>query len=311
MKFKILIILLFFNIAFALDKSEIANFCDSLLAGRKGAIIVAMPYFAQIVCAVGDSDILSGVDKYPPGSVFKVVSSLAALQKNIDPKKTVKCTYFYHTPSGETLHCSWKPGHGIVDMERALSVSCSFYFYHLMDNGLTVADIREMARKFCFDEPPYDSIPCSTIKKFDSKSFKYRFAVGLSGIHTTPYHLLRMISAVANSGLMPNFDDHSLRKIADIPDESWKVVREGLKSSVSDGLCRFAFDSEISAAGKTGTASIPKNPDRTCGWFVGYYPADGIPHWAVVVLVVDGTGFTDAAPIAAEVLQYLKKSESK
>ena len=59
MKFKILIILLFFNIAFALDKSEIANFCDSLLAGRKGAIIVAMPYFAQIVCAVGDNDILS------------------------------------------------------------------------------------------------------------------------------------------------------------------------------------------------------------------------------------------------------------
>jgi len=306
--FIFLAFILFSKPILAIDNSEIANLCDSLLGNRKGAIIVAKPYLAQIICAVGDSDIVSGAEKYPPGSVFKIVSSLAALEKKIDPKNTVRCTYYYPIARGKVLHCSWKPGHGIVDMRRALSLSCSFYFYNLMDNGLAADDIKEMAKILGFDESPYDNISCSTIKKFDTKSFKYRFAVGLTGIYTTPYHLLRMIGTVANAGLMPNFDDNSLTKIADIPDENWQVVRDGLKSSVSEGLCHFAFDNKISAAGKTGTATIPENPDRTCGWFIGYYPADGIPNWAVVVLIVDGTGFTDSAPIGAKILNHLKNT---
>lgn len=70
-------------------------------------------------------------DAYPPGSTFKMVTALAALEAGvITPNETVKCPGHYEV-SGRKFHC-WKGGgHGNVDLEKSLRESCDVYYYDL------------------------------------------------------------------------------------------------------------------------------------------------------------------------------------
>jgi penicillin-binding protein 2 len=68
---------------------------------------------------------------YPPGSVFKIVTAIAALEQGaVHPSDAVSCSgatrVFNHT-----FRCWKRGGHGRVDLRRAIAQSCDVYFYHL------------------------------------------------------------------------------------------------------------------------------------------------------------------------------------
>ena len=68
---------------------------------------------------------------YPPGSTFKMVTSLAALEEGlIGPEDTVWCPGHLEV-SGRRFHCWKRAGHGHVDLNTALKQSCDVYYYDL------------------------------------------------------------------------------------------------------------------------------------------------------------------------------------
>ncbi len=83
---------------------------------------------------------------YPPGSTFKMVTALAALEGGfIDPDETIYCRGHLEV-SGRRFHCWKRAGHGNVDLHRSLRESCDVYYYELaMRTG--IENISEMARR--------------------------------------------------------------------------------------------------------------------------------------------------------------------
>jgi len=83
---------------------------------------------------------------YPPGSTFKLVVALAALEAGlVDPKEKILCTGSIKV-SGNTFHCWRRGGHGQVDLVRSLRESCDVYYYE-MAQRVGIEKISEMARK--------------------------------------------------------------------------------------------------------------------------------------------------------------------
>lgn len=83
---------------------------------------------------------------YPPGSTFKIVTALAAIEEGVlDPEETIYCRG-YTEVSGTRFHC-WKPsGHGNVDLHESLKQSCDCYYYEV-GQRVGIDKIAEMARK--------------------------------------------------------------------------------------------------------------------------------------------------------------------
>lgn len=68
---------------------------------------------------------------YPPGSTFKMVTALAALEAGvITPQTTVRCPGHYDA-GGRRFHCWKRGGHGAVNLEKSLSESCDVYYYDI------------------------------------------------------------------------------------------------------------------------------------------------------------------------------------
>ncbi|MCZ7677093.1 MAG: penicillin-binding protein 2 [Roseovarius sp.] len=83
---------------------------------------------------------------YPPGSTFKMVTALAALEDGqVDPKETVYCPGYVEI-SNRRFHCWKRGGHGSVDLHRSLSESCDVYYYE-MAMRVGIEKISAMARR--------------------------------------------------------------------------------------------------------------------------------------------------------------------
>ena len=82
---------------------------------------------------------------YPPGSTFKMITALAALEAGmVDPEETVRCNGFMEI-SGTRFHCWRSGGHGNVALNESLQVSCDCYYYDIGQRA-TIDRIAEMAR---------------------------------------------------------------------------------------------------------------------------------------------------------------------
>ena len=84
---------------------------------------------------------------YPPGSTFKMVTALAALEAGvIDPEETVYCPGFTEI-SGTRFHCWKSGGHGNINFHESLKQSCDCYYYEVAQR-VGIDRIAEMARRF-------------------------------------------------------------------------------------------------------------------------------------------------------------------
>lgn len=85
-------------------------------------------------------------DAYPPGSTFKLVTALAALEAGtIGPEETVYCPGHLDV-SGTRFHCWRRGGHGNVNLHESLKQSCDVYFYDVSQR-VGIDKIAEMARR--------------------------------------------------------------------------------------------------------------------------------------------------------------------
>ncbi|MEE9465688.1 MAG: penicillin-binding protein 2 [Candidatus Neomarinimicrobiota bacterium] len=262
---------------------------------------------------------------YPPGSTFKVIAAAAALAGGkIDPAATVECNAVY--PFGNRVfHCNVWPGHGVVDLQDALRLSCNIYFYKLIQQIGFEAWI-DMAKQFGFGAPTGIDLPQESLGLVPTPEYmdnKYadvgwtaghllNLVLGQGDLLVTPMQVARMTAAIANGGTLvypqlvldPVLRDNHPPKM-DLPDRVWSYLQSSMYQVVN-GEKGTGFRARVTGAriyGKTGTAQNPHGDGHS--WFTGYLvTSDG--HKVVVTVLVEmgGLGSRVAAPMAGEVFRY-------
>lgn len=267
---------------------------------------------------------------YPPGSIFKIVTTAAALESGrIATTDAYYCPGYYWLggPGGKKFLCWKKEGHGRMDLFQALQNSCNVYFYQA---GLKTGPdaIESMARKFGlgsatgveFPGEKAGLIPGRGMFKggrrhwFDGDTLN--MAIGQGTILFTPLQAAHMISVMAAHGkvyrprvvrdiLQPDGNPYAssapeLIREFKLSDSTWAFLDQALANVVESGTGQASKIPGIAVGGKTGTAQNPHGKDHA--WFVAYAPV-GNPEIAVSVIVENGEkGSVSAAPVARKVL---------
>ena len=280
---------------------------------------------------------------YAPGSVFKVVAAIAALEEGvITPSTTVYCPGYYAV-YGTVFRCHKAAGHGVVDVHKALSQSCNVFFYQA-GVKLDIGRLSSWAKKLGLGSPTGIDLPHEASGLMPSPEWKLRVlkapwyggetvsvAIGQGQVSVTPIQMARLAAVVASGGrLVP---PHLVKSVGGVTvpfepprdlglkPETIRVVREGMRSVVAEGTGRRARIPGLEIAGKTGSAQVvaharlakdPHNPKLMAhGWFICFAPADK-PRIAMAVLVEHGgSGGEAAAPVAHDILtRYFGKGTS-
>jgi len=255
---------------------------------------------------------------YPPGSVFKLVTALAALEAGkITPRTSFECTGAYKlNQTSREFHCWSKYGHGTIALESALQQSCNVYFYKV--GRLVGADgIEQFAKKIGFIKPftlelPHvrqGILPSTKWKRDHLKEKWYQgetmhYSIGQGFVSVTPIQILRLIALIASNGTIV---DPTIIKGIQHPFETVtmnraniRAVKQGMLKAVDtlQGTAHVAKVDFFKVAGKTGTAETVGEPHS---WFAGFFPYND-PHVALVVVIEHGgTGGGKAATVANSV----------
>jgi cell division protein FtsI/penicillin-binding protein 2 len=270
----------------------------------------------------------------PPGSVFKLVTALAALEENLcDQEECFECTKRIQV-GGVPLRCEGL--HGPIAMEEALVKSCNIYFYRLGELAGYETMFR-WAERFGFgartgylDRERYGLTGSYRGFPEGEGRLKYseqgdanlmRFAIGQGAIDdVTPLQVARMMAGIA-TGKLPE-----VRLIARIGERMFEsapatnlaiarnhldLVREAMKQVVIRGTAEpdETLDLDLrpfKVAGKTGTPQVGGGrPSHAC--FAGYFPWDE-PRWSFACFI-ESCGL-HGGEIAAPVLNRILESDA-
>lgn len=266
----------------------------------------AKPFFNRIVQAT-----------YPPGSLYKPVTSLAGLHLGLVGPRSVLDPCNGGMMFGDRFFRCWKrDGHGSVDHVEAMTQSCDTFYYQL-GLRLDIDQLAWAARAFglgrrcsgIFPEEAEGNVP-------DAAWYDRRFgprrwtrgvllnnAIGQGELLATPLQMAVLAGRLATDGRMPDpvFVIDPAAPAVPPPalpfaPEHLRWAREALRETVADGTGRGAALPDVAVAGKTGTAQNPHGEDHA--WFMAWAPA-GAPEVALAVILENaGSGGTEAAPVA-------------
>ncbi|MCA9743411.1 MAG: penicillin-binding protein 2 [Deferribacteres bacterium] len=278
--------------------------------------------------------ILQGL--YPPGSVYKIILAIAALETGtVNPKATVFCPGGFRL--GRRFFGCWnRAGHGNVNMRQAIEQSCNVYFYRIMqrvglENWVKYSKLFRFGQRTNVDltGEAHGLLPDSLY--FDKAYGKGRWsqglllnlAIGQGDLLATPLQVAFYAMSLANRG--KSFRPFIVKEIFDPLAESEKVVPtmpdtvhiRGISASTWDfihqamydvvngakGTAKSANPGLIKVAGKTGTAQAPKGDDHA--WFIGFAPFENPQVAFAIFLENGGGGGANAAPIARSILKLL------
>lgn len=274
-------------------------------------------------------------ERFPPGSVFKVIDSAAALLGDFAPDTVIPGGTEYTPPTaGQAIGNA--PGvscPGDLTLARALAVSCNTAFARLAAEELGADPLRETAAAFGFGDEelqvgrldggglPVAASVTGELQRPDGQDDPPTVAlsaIGQASVQMTPLHGAMLAATVANGGvqmrpyLVEQLQDSDLRPVyraspeelrRPIPGEVAGQLRDMMVGVVTGGTGGNASISGYVVGGKTGTAETGgDNPDH--GWFVGFAIDDGVPVSAVAVFLENagGGGSSEAARIAGQVM---------
>jgi len=274
--------------------------------------------------------------QYPPGSIFKIITAIAALEEEaINTKFHVNCKGAVKI-GNRKFRCWKKEGHGIVSLKRAIIESCDVYFYEV-GRIIGIDTIAKYAYALGLGNPIDMGLAPEKKGLIPTTSWKWRTmgspwylgetfnaAIGQGYVSLTPAQAAIFIAAIANGGkvykptLLKGGHSELINKIVLKPN-TLKVIKEALYGVVNQpkGTGWKARSENILISGKTGTAQVVrlienhyKSKIKDHAWFVAYAPSIN-PKIALSVIVEHGeSGGKVAAPIAKAVIQqYLLKKD--
>lgn len=271
---------------------------------------------------------------YPPGSSFKPLNALIALQAGlINPQTSYYCTGAY---KGGLPRCD-EP-HGQSDLARAIAVSCNTYFSSVFErlmnvNGprnidTTFVEWRKKVSKFSIGERlgidlPNEGKGFMPTAPFYNKMFGANhwrsnsilsLAIGQGELEATPLQLANVECTIANHGFYyrPHLikaigdrkitkEEYTQRNYVGIDGQYFEPVIDGMQQVVETGTARSSQIPGIIMCGKTGTAQNPHGKNHSI--FVAFAPREN-PKIAIAVIVENGgQGAWYAAPIASYIVE--------
>lgn len=247
---------------------------------------------------------------YDCGSVFKMITSAAALENSISVNTTFECCGYLDV-EGVRFHCNNRLGHGVLTMTEAFAKSCNLYYIQLAEQVGADA-LYSMATAFGLNDAINltDSLiaPTALLPNYDtianSRSALANFSFGQGYLMASPLHVGKIAAIIANDGvastihLINGFVDENMNfsqaeegrgEVRIISSHTARTLRDMMKEVVDSGTGQAALSASYTAAGKTGTAEtgqIINGNSVTQSWFVGYFPADD-PQYVVCVLTED------------------------
>ncbi len=266
---------------------------------------------------------------YNCGSVFKVVTGMAALENGVDTSCMFNCAGAIQVGSNR-IQCHRILGHGELDLLSAFRSSCNPYFIQL-SQLVGGSSLYRYASLLGFDSPLFLMSGWQTARATLPQETDLvqatrlaNLSIGQGDLLATPLHIAAMTACVARGGqyLRPNLllgtvdtQGNLIRTDAEAPtrvcsEQTAAVLRQMMCEVVSkNGTGAEAAPTVGTAAGKTGTAEtgwVTENGTTMVhSWFTGYYPADD-PQYAVTILSENGSHTGEAtAPVFASVCDRL------
>lgn len=261
---------------------------------------------------------------FPPGSIWKAITMMAALDKKVVKPDTKLHVSGGISLGGFTFH-DWTSAGGYFDLVKCLAWSRDTAFYQ-MALKLKPEDIKEWGVKFGAGRPTGLEYPNERKGLVPDSAWKERvyhekwypgntlhMSIGQTYCQVTPAQACKMYGGIGMKGKIPEL--HLAVKIGDrqippprtetvkIKKEYLDVVLNGLKAVVASGTGGATRLGNVEVAGKTGSAEAPPTGSKTHAWFACYAPADK-PRIAICAFVEHGGhGGSTAAPIARAVLE--------
>ncbi|MEM9916454.1 MAG: penicillin-binding protein 2 [Bacteroidota bacterium] len=350
---------------------DLQNYAEQLLNNKTGSIVALEPSTGEVLCMVSaptyDPNILtinrnrgnefarlekdslrpffdrSISAKYPPGSIFKTLVALIAMQEGIlDPNRGITCNMGYYY-NGTVRKCHGHPyPHNV---QTGLAHSCNAYFFQVL---------RDMVDRYGFYNPHqgldtvvrylYDfglgnrldidvsyevggNIP--TTEYYDYLYPKKKggwysptimsIGIGQGEIQMTTLQMAHLAGVIANRGwyytphLVKGFrnsdrqieEKYRTKRQVPVDEVHFGPVIEGMERAILEGTGTVARIQDISVCGKTGTSQNPHGKDHSV--FFAFAPKEN-PKIAIAVYVEHGVwGATYAAPMASLMIErYLK-----
>lgn len=261
---------------------------------------------------------------FPPGSIWKPVTLLAALDKKVVKPDTKLHVSGGLSLGGFTFH-DWTGKAAVYNLVQCMQWSRDTAFYQ-MALGLEPEDIKLWGNRFGAGRPTGLELPNERsglvpdsawkLKRLHEKWYRgntIHMSIGQTFLQVTPAQAARMYAGYGMNGKVPFL--HLVIKIADrqIPaprPEVWKInpvymkiLHDGLKAVVEAGTAGRSRIPEVTMAGKTGSAEAPPKGSKTHGWFACYSPAEN-PEIACCGFVEHGGhGGTAAAPLVKQMVE--------
>jgi penicillin-binding protein 2 len=283
---------------------------------------------------------------YQPGSIFKILVSLACLETGLNPAEILHNPGYYQL--GRRTIDDEAPA-GEYDFKRAFKLSSNTYFIHFgLKAGL--AALMEMGAQFHFGQSVNIPLRQDSRGSFPTEEYLRKrkaqaspwmegdtanLCLGQAAITVTPLQVALMTAGVANGGRMywprlvqridpqdpdatqpgVEFPAGRLRSTLRVSERSLEIVRQAMLADVEDpdGTGRRAGVPGFRVCGKTGTAQVKQGGRliRHDTWFASYAPFEN-PRYVVVVLVEGGDyGSTTCAPVARQVYELLHRLEKE
>lgn len=326
------------NIQLTLD-SEICKTALIALGSHKGAVCVYNYITGEIICMVSTPtfdpchpDInldekngkYEGVyvnrvisASYAPGSVFKLITSVAGLSciNNVENKNYL-CQQI-KIVNGKKITCM--KNHGNINLKNAMMESCNIYFADLAievgkDNMTKTANLMGFNKSFKFDR-------IETKKSLYDVKNADNYNLGWSGVGQyndllNPMHSVILMGAIANLGnaVLPhivnniytdgiaNIKHYLTNKITEtlLEESTANKLKEMMRYNVSANYGDAMFPN-LNVCAKTGTAEVGDDKEPH-GWMVGFSANDKTPLAFSVIVENSGYGSKTAGPIASKVL---------
>lgn len=251
---------------------------------------------------------------YPPGSTFKPITALAALETGKITSRT-KYTCTRHMAHGDRSYaCTGY--HGSIDVVTAIAKSCNIFFYQ---TGLTTGftTIGAYAGQFGLGQTTGVEIREKTGAV--SQSNLLMTAIGQADTLATPLQLSAYAATLANGGtryrstlvqsvVRYDYRETILERSPEVlgtvsfSRNNWEVVQEGLYAGVNRKMTSYYsyfIDADYEIASKTGTAQVPSGSAN--GMFICYAPFEE-PTVAMSISLEHAGGGARCAPLARKVL---------
>ncbi len=279
-----------------------------------------------------------------PGSVFKIIMSVAGLQEGVAQNMKVNCAgagVFY----GHLYHCHGR--HGVTDLHNGIYKSCDVFFFTLAER-LGIGKIAKWASALGIGKKTGIDLPSEVSGVMPSEEWKIRnfrqkwyagevisVGIGQGAVVTSPIQLARTIGGIAMGGViyrphvvaageLPPKDNKPAKEAAPVrvhlDPENWIKITDAMAAVLTPGgTASSAHLQGVDFAGKTGTAQVVSHDFRDANkgkldssfndnvWFAGVAPRRN-PEIVVVVLLEHGVNSAFAARTASQVIKaYVEK----